>query len=134
MPKWLVRICINWGDRSWIKPMEIVSFKRDNQGNKWPFSSLWTMRNVKAVCDITYAMYLLCCKYSEVKSESGLIHVGTSQLVIVVPTWQQIITIELYLFAISSSFNLRLSTNQPQVVMVALLLPFNVLFTNLLSY
>jgi len=66
--------------------METVSLKRDNQGNKWPFSGLQTVRNVKVVCDITFVMYLLCCRDWKFKSESGLIHVGTSQLVVLVPT------------------------------------------------
>jgi hypothetical protein len=107
-----------------IKPMEIVSLKGDNQGNKWPFSGLQTVRNVKVVCDITFVMYLLCCRDWEVKTESGLIHGGTSHLVRMVPPWQQIITITLYLFAFSSYFSLRPPTNQPQVVMVVPLLPF----------
>ena len=66
--------------------MEIVSLKRDNQGKKWPFSGLQTVRNVKVVCDMTYVMYVLCCRDWEVKSEIGLMHVGISQLVLMVPT------------------------------------------------
>ena len=66
--------------------MEIVSLKRDNQGNKWPFSGLQTVRNVKVACDMTYVMCLSCCRDWEVKSEIGLIHVDISQLVLMVPT------------------------------------------------
>jgi hypothetical protein len=82
------RKCVNWGGRSWIKPIETVSLKGDNQWNKWPYSGLQTVINVKLVSDITYVMYLLCCRNWEIKSEIGLIHVGTSQLVLLVPTWQ----------------------------------------------
>lgn len=75
------RKCVEWGCRSWMKPMEIVSLKGDNQWNKLSFSGFQTVINVKVVCDITYEMYLLCCRDWEIKSEIGLIHVGTSQLV-----------------------------------------------------
>lgn len=116
--------CIKWEDRSWIKRMETVSLNRDNKGNKWAFSGLQSVRNVKVVCDMKCVMYLLCCSNWEVRSEIHLIHVGISQLVLMVYTWQQIITITLYLCAFSSSCSLRLPTNKPQVVIVVPLLPF----------
>jgi len=72
------------------KPNGNCKFEERQPWKQWPFSGLQTVISVKVVCDITFVVYLLCCRDWKVKSESGLIHVDTSQLVLLVPTRQQI--------------------------------------------
>lgn len=44
------------------QPNGNCKFEERQPWKQWPFSGLQTVINVKVVCDITFIMYLLCCR------------------------------------------------------------------------